>query len=80
MVEVKRRKNEDIDRLLFRFKRAFNNSGKAHELKRRRYYKKPSELKNFDNEKIKFRKKKRKEQREDKIKARRRRKRITFSW
>lgn len=42
---VKIRKNEDIYRAIKRFKRQIEASGVMKELKRRRYYHKPSEAK-----------------------------------
>ena len=45
MSYVKVRKGEDINRAIRRFKRKVENEGIMRELKRRRYYLKPSEAK-----------------------------------
>tara|TARA_R100000008_G_scaffold83632_1_gene69334 strand:- start:215 stop:433 length:219 start_codon:yes stop_codon:yes gene_type:complete len=45
MAYVKVRSNEDVNRAIKRFKRKVESEGIMRELKRRRYYSKPSEAK-----------------------------------
>ena len=44
-IEVSKKKNESVQRLILRFKKAFNNSGIIEELKERRFYEKKYERK-----------------------------------
>ena len=43
--QVKVRKNEDVNRAIKRFKRKVEASGVMKDIKRKRYYRKPSEAK-----------------------------------
>ena len=46
-VKVTVRKNEDINRAIRRFKKKFEASGVMRDIKRKRYYMKPSEAKKY---------------------------------
>tara|TARA_Y100000310_G_scaffold315516_1_gene366153 strand:+ start:949 stop:1170 length:222 start_codon:yes stop_codon:yes gene_type:complete len=52
-VEVKRRENESIERMLKRFTKKVKKEGIMEELRERSYYKKPSELKRKKRERRK---------------------------
>lgn len=67
MIPIKRRKNEDIERLINRFKKECLLAGINHEYKRNRYHITETEKRNKRNEAKKFMLKKAKE-REAKLK------------
>tara|TARA_Y100000310_G_C20264405_1_gene615141 strand:+ start:282 stop:503 length:222 start_codon:yes stop_codon:yes gene_type:complete len=52
-VEVKRRENEPIERMLKRFIKKVKKEGIMEELRERSYYKKPSEIKRLKKERRK---------------------------
>jgi len=54
-ISVTKKKNESVQRLITRFKRAFNDSGIIDELKERRYYEKESERKRREKKKTRLR-------------------------
>jgi len=60
-IQVSKKKNESVQRLITRFKRAFNDSGVLEELKQRRYYQKKSEKKRRQKKKTRLRMKKQRE-------------------
>jgi len=60
-IQVSKKKNESVQRLITRFKRAFNDSGVLEELKERRYYEKKSEKKRREKKKTRLRMKKQRE-------------------
>tara|TARA_Y100001970_G_scaffold87327_1_gene110211 strand:+ start:1030 stop:1260 length:231 start_codon:yes stop_codon:yes gene_type:complete len=53
-VEVSKKKNESVQRLISRFKRVFNDSGVMEELKERRHYEKQSEKKRREKKKTRL--------------------------
>jgi len=57
---VKVRKNEDVSRAIKRFKRSVEQSGIMREIKKRRYYRKPSEAKKLKRSEAAKRKRKNK--------------------
>ena len=63
-VEVSKKKNESVQRLISRFKKVFNDSGVMEEFKERRYYEKESERKRREKKKTRLRMKR--QLREDK--------------
>ncbi len=60
-IQVSKKKNESVQRLITRFKRAFNDSGVLEELRERRYYEKKSEKKRREKKKTRLRMKKQRE-------------------
>jgi len=60
-IQVSKKKNESVQRLITRFKRAFNDSGVLEELKERRYYEKKSQKTRRENKKTRLRMKKQRE-------------------
>jgi small subunit ribosomal protein S21 len=51
MAEVKKRKDESIDKVLRKFKMSLRKEGTLEELKKREYYEKPSEKRRHELEK-----------------------------
>ena len=54
-IEVSKKKNESVQRLISRFKKTFSNSGIIEELKERRFYEKKSERKRREKKKTRLR-------------------------
>jgi len=53
-IEVSKKKNESVQRLISRFKKVFSNSGVTEELKERRFYEKKSEKKRREKKKTRL--------------------------
>ncbi len=64
--QVKVRKNEEVNRAIRRFKRKVEASGLMREIKRKRYYRKPSEAKRIKRQEAAKKRRKIKKRRQDK--------------
>jgi small subunit ribosomal protein S21 len=62
MVEVKKRKDESIDKVLRKFKTSLRREGVLDELKKREYYEKPSEKRRHEMETAKRKENKRRQE------------------
>ena len=60
-VEVSKKKNESVQRLISRFKKVFNESGVIEEYKERKFFEKKSEKKRREKKKARLRMKKQRE-------------------
>jgi small subunit ribosomal protein S21 len=73
---ITKKDNENINSVLKRFRRECNKSGTKNELKKRRYFLAPSELKNIEQSKVKrlrLKDKRRAERKQELVKTRKRR-------